>query len=68
MVTVRSACERNSYQMVVWDEGEKNKWIGRTETDHHGKLSDAYSGHLPHWPLYSQKNGTTKYGGGAGEK
>ena len=46
--------------MVVRDEGEKNKWIGRSETDHYGKLPDAHSGHLPHWPLYSQKNGTTK--------
>ena len=54
--------------MVVRDEGEKNKWIGRSETDHYGKLPDAHSGHLPHWPLYSQKNGTTEYGGGAGKK
>lgn len=28
--------EGNSYEMVVRDEGEKNKWIGRSETDHYG--------------------------------
>lgn len=35
---------RNSYEMVVRDEGEKNKRISRSKTDYHSKLSDADSG------------------------
>ena len=54
--------------MVVRDEGEKNKWIDRSETDYHGKLSDARFSYLSHWPLYSQKNGTTKFRSGADKK
>ena len=54
--------------MVVRDEGEKNEWIDRSETDHRGMLPYADIGHLSHWPLNSQKDGTTKHGSGAGKK